>query len=80
MGGFACSDEEALNFYDYYSGIGWVMPNDARTPIINWKPFLRKWIRNPLRQQKPGSPKMTFKEMKQLENDIKIQKILNGEL
>lgn len=47
MGGFTCSDEEATEFYDYYTGIGWIVPNDAKTPIVDWKPFLRKWVRNP---------------------------------
>lgn len=47
MGGFACSDDDAHDFYDYYAGIGWHLPNDAHTPILDWKPFLRKWVRNP---------------------------------
>lgn len=77
MGGFACSDEEALNFYDYYSGIGWVMPNDSRTPIVNWKPFLRKWVRNPLRPQ--NKMRMSIKDMKEMQNEIEVRKILKGE-
>lgn len=47
VGGFAVTQEQAQDFYDYYSGIGWVLPNDAKTPIVDWKPFLRKWVRNP---------------------------------
>lgn len=47
VGGFAVSQQEAQAFYDYYSGIGWVVSNDARTPIVDWKPFLRKWAKNP---------------------------------
>jgi hypothetical protein len=47
MGGFAVTQEQAQDFYDYYTGIGWVIPNDAKTPIVDWKPFLRKWVRNP---------------------------------
>lgn len=46
-GGFAVTPEIAQDFYDYYSGIGWVLPNDFHTPIVDWKPFLRKWVRNP---------------------------------
>lgn len=79
IGGFSCSDEEALNFYDYYSGIGWVMPNDARTPIINWKPFLRKWTRNPLRPQKQFAPRVSLKDIKEMDNHIKLEKLLKGE-
>ena len=47
MGGFKCSPDIAHDFYDYYSGIGWCLPNDAKTPILDWKPFLRKWSRKP---------------------------------
>lgn len=54
MGGFACSDDDAHDFYDYYTGIGWIVPNDAQTPIRDWKPFLRKWTRNPkFKKQEP---------------------------
>lgn len=77
MGGFACSDEEALNFYDYYSGIGWVMPNDSRTPIVNWKPFLRKWVRNPLRPQ--NKFRMSIKDIKEMQKEEELQKMLRGE-
>lgn len=47
IGGFKCSPDTAHDFYDYYSGIGWCLPNDAKTPILDWKPFLRKWSRKP---------------------------------
>lgn len=47
VGGFACSDDTATEFWSYYEGIGWVVPNDAKTPIVNWQPFLRKWATNP---------------------------------
>lgn len=47
VGGFACSEETATEFWSYYEGIGWVVPNDAKTPILKWQPFLRKWATNP---------------------------------
>lgn len=47
MGGFAVTEQQAQDFYDYYTGIGWVLPNDANTPIRDWRPLLRKWVRNP---------------------------------
>lgn len=47
VGGYAITEESAHDFYDYYAGIGWVLPNDARTPIRDWKRFLSKWARNP---------------------------------
>lgn len=46
-GGFACPPEIAQAFYDYYSSTGWTLSNDARTPILNWKPKLRQWATNP---------------------------------
>lgn len=48
-GGFACDQRTAEEFWSYYSGLGWVLPNDAQTPIRDWKPFLRKWARSPNR-------------------------------
>lgn len=56
VGGFACSQQVARDFYDYYAGIGWVLPNDSRTPIVDWRPFLSKWARDPHRFQKPTGP------------------------
>lgn len=80
MGGFACSDEEALNFFDYYSGLGWHVPNSANTPLRVWKPFLRKWARSPLRSLQQFKPRMSLKDIKESENHIKLQKMLDGEL
>lgn len=48
-GGFACAPRVAEEFWSYYSGLGWVLPNDAQTPIRDWKPFLRKWANQPNR-------------------------------
>lgn len=48
-GGFACDPRVAEEFWSYYSGLGWVLPNDAQTPIRDWKPFLRKWANQPNR-------------------------------
>ena len=48
-GGFACTPRVAEEFWSYYSGLGWVLPNDAQTPIRDWKPFLRKWANQPNR-------------------------------
>lgn len=56
VGGFACTQEQAQDFYDYYSGIGWHLPNDAQTPILDWKPFFRKWVRNPKHTESQKDP------------------------
>ena len=80
IGGFACSQEEAKQFFDYYSGIGWCLPNDAQTPIKDWKPFLRKWVSNPRKfVDNKKLPRMSLKEMKEIENHIRLEKILKGE-
>lgn len=47
MGGFAVTEQQAQDFYDHYSGVGWCLTNDAQTPIRDWRPLLRKWVRNP---------------------------------
>lgn len=47
VGGFACSDKTAQDFYDYYNGIGWCLPNESRTPIKDWRAFLRRWVNKP---------------------------------
>ena len=85
VNGIMCSKEQAQDFYDYYSGIGWRIGNEFRTPINDWHPFWRKWLRNPIKQQSVNQfgqrvVKMTAKEMKEAENHIKLQKMLNGEL
>lgn len=55
-GGFKCPPNLAEEFWSYYSGLGWVLPNDAQTPIRDWKPFLRKWARSPNRFRSVSTP------------------------
>lgn len=72
MGGFAVTQEQAQDFYDYYTGIGWTLPNDAKTPIVDWKPFLRKWVRNPRyrnTQQEPEESSMDKYEFRCMFDD-----------
>lgn len=72
MGGFAVTQEQAQDFYDYYTGIGWALPNDAKTPIVDWKPFLRKWVRNPRyrnTQQEPEESSMDKYEFRCMFDD-----------
>ena len=82
VNGMMCSKEQAQDFYDYYSGIGWRIGNEFRTPINDWHPFWRKWLRNPIatKQAMKSIPRMSIKEMKEAENHMKLQKMLNGEL
>ena len=87
ISGMMCSKEQAQDFYDYYSGIGWRIGNEFRTPINDWHPFWRKWLRNPIATKQTLTKqfgqrvfKMTAKEIKEAENHMKLQKMLNGEL
>ena len=82
VNGMICSMEQAQNFFDYYSGIGWRLGNEFRTPMQDWHPFVRKWLRNPLENKfkTPNPQRITMKEMKAAENHIKLQKMLKGDL
>ena len=43
MGGFRCSKKTAESFWSNYEANGWVVNNDCKTPILNWKAKLRQW-------------------------------------
>lgn len=55
-GGFVCPRTVAQDFYDYYASIGWTLPNDAHTPVRDWRPLLRRWARNPDRFRRADPP------------------------
>ena len=76
--GMVCTMKDAEDFFDYYSGIGWCIGNEHRTPMVAWEPFWKKWLRNPVVRQKP-SVKMSVKEMKELANQQELEKIRRGE-
>lgn len=77
MGGFPVTQEQASDFYHHYEAQGWIAGNGI--PIWNWKPKLREWVKE---RYKPGKapPRISIKEMKDMENHAKLQKMLNGEL
>lgn len=75
-GGFPCTEERAREFYDHYAAQGWIAGNGI--PIHDWRPKLREWVKEKNQQNK--IPRMSIKDMKQLKNDIEVQKILNGEI
>lgn len=83
-GGFACTPEQAEEFWSYYESQGWRIGNDSNTPIRDWKPKLRQWCikakQTPMNQFGQRVVKMTAKEIKEAENHMKLQKMLNGEL
>lgn len=43
-GGFACTEQQATEFYLHYQAQGWRIGNDASTPIRDWKAKLRQWV------------------------------------
>ena len=80
-GGFACSEQVAEEFWSHYESQDWRISNESNTPIRDWKPKLRQWClreKKQQNQQKQFTPKMSLKEMKQVQNHIELQKLLNG--
>lgn len=43
MGGFKCTPQIAEEFWSNYESTGWVVANDARTPVRDWQAKLRQW-------------------------------------
>lgn len=43
IGGFRCSRQMAESFWSNYEANGWVVSNESRTPIKDWKAKLRQW-------------------------------------
>lgn len=43
LGGFRCSRKTAESFWSNYESNGWVLGNESRTPIRDWKAKLRQW-------------------------------------
>lgn len=78
MGGFACTQELAEQFWTHYESIGWRVGNENRTPITNWQSKLRNWAAKE-KQQIPFASKESEKERKARENHEKLQKMLKGE-
>lgn len=78
MGGFACTQELAEQFWSHYESIGWRVGNENRTPITNWQSKLRNWAAKD-KQAPPPTSKESDKERKARENHEKIQKMLKGE-
>lgn len=81
VGGFACSDTDAEEFWSYYEAQSWRIGNESDTPIRDWKPKLRQWCVRNTKQKQPGNfmPRLSLKEMKQIQNEIELEKIRKGE-
>ena len=42
-GGFSCSKAIAEEFWSHYQANGWIVGNESRTPLRDWKAKLRQW-------------------------------------
>ena len=83
VGGFACTDEQATDFFNHYDRQGWLLGNGIH--MANWHSGLMKWAKEQNKQPPTNKfgqrlVKMTAKEIKEAENHMKLQKMLNGEL
>lgn len=68
---------DAEKWYDYYASNGWKV---GKNPMKDWKAAVRTWEKSGYNNQsKPNMPRMSLKEMKELQNEIEVQKILRGE-
>ncbi|MBR2028250.1 MAG: hypothetical protein IKA10_04575 [Oscillospiraceae bacterium] len=77
MGGFKCTPEQATDFFHHYAAQGWVAGNGI--PIHNWQHKLREWVKEKYKIA-GKAPRMSLKEIKEIENHAKLQKMLKGEL
>lgn len=84
MGGFVCSPQTATDFFNQYDRQGWLLGNGIH--MSNWKSGLRKWANEQNKQLSTSQfgskspPRMSMKEMKEIQNHINLQKMLSGEL
>ena len=74
--GMVCTMKDAEDFFDYYSGIGWRIGNEHRTPMVAWEPFWKKWLRSPLTTRKgPSGAFETESERKARLNHEKLEEL-----
>lgn len=75
MGGFKCTPQIAEEFWSNYESTGWVVANDARTPVRDWQAKLRQWA---LRQARmpAATPHESAREQKNRMAKEKLDKWL----
>ena len=56
MGGFHCTKQVAEEFWSYYTANGWVVGNEYKTPILDWKAKFRQWVINEKKNSKDDIP------------------------
>lgn len=68
---------EPQKFFDYYESNGWKV---GKNPMKDWKAAVRTWEKNNYGGQSSAPmPRMSLKDMQEMQKRVEIQKILNGE-
>lgn len=68
---------EPQKFFDYYESNGWKV---GKNPMKDWKAAIRTWEKNNYGGQSSAPmPRMSLKDMQEMQKRVEIQKILNGE-
>jgi len=77
VGGFACTDEQATDFFNHYDRQGWLLGNGIH--MANWRSGLMKWAQNKRQPQPTNRPpilNLTARERQDLINKEKTQALL----
>lgn len=77
VGGFACTDEQATDFFNQYDRQGWLLGNGIH--MANWRSGLMKWAQNKRQPQPTNRPpilNLTARERQDLINKEKTQALL----
>lgn len=68
---------EPQKFFDYYESNGWKV---GKNPMKDWRAAIRTWEKNNYGGQSSApTPRMSLKDMQEMQKKVEIQKILNGE-
>ena len=77
VGGFACTPEQATDFFNQYDRQGWLLGNGIH--MANWRSGLMKWAQNKRQPQPTNRPpilNLTARERQDLINKEKTQALL----
>ena len=68
---------EPQKFFDYYESNGWKV---GKNPMKDWRAAIRTWEKNNYGGQSSAPmPRMSLKDMQEMQKKVEIQKILDGE-
>ena len=78
VGGFACTPEQAEDFFNHYDRQGWFLGNGIH--MTNWRSGLMKWVKEqnkkPQRPNKPTVLNLSARERQDLINKQKTEMLL----